>query len=103
MTVLSSATADAIAAQIVECETLLAAAMLSYAEGVASSKKSYKFDSTEGMQAVVKHSLKDQRDNIEWLEKTIAYLQRRLAGGLNVNLNVRRKQGVGLRRRGYPW
>jgi len=103
MTVLSSSKAAAIAAQIVEYEALLVLAKASYAEGLASSKKSYRLDTTEGSQSVTKFSLREQWDNIESIERAIEHMQRRLAGGLNVNMNVRRKQHDGMRGRSHSW
>ena len=93
MTVISAALRASLEAKIVQLEALLEKAYTAYEASLDSGKKSFKFDSGEGMQAVVKWTAKEHRDNIEYLESRIARLERRLNGGLIVNLNVRRKLG----------
>jgi len=97
MTVLSAAKRAAIEARITQYETLLEAAYDALEESVSDSKKSYKLDTGEGMQMAVKRSLAEQTKTIRYLEACIAQMTRRLEGGLNANMNVRRKQGGGFR------
>jgi hypothetical protein len=99
MTVLSAAKRQELLAKKATLEDLLEEAYDSYSASISSQNKSYKFDSGEGMQSAVLRDLKEQRESIEWLEARIDYITRRLEGKLNVNLNVRRKQGRGLGRR----
>lgn len=106
MTVLSAAKRTSITAKITLLEARLDDAYDTLEAALAplnKGNKSYKFDSAEGMQAVVKRDYKEIWDLIEVLEAQIDHLERRLIGALNVNINVRRKSRYRGRLRGYPW
>jgi len=93
MTVLSSARRTAITAKIILLEARLDDAYDVLEAALSSADKSYKFDSTEGMQAAVKRDYKEIWDIIGTLEAQIDHLDRRLNGKLNWSANVRRKRG----------
>ena len=99
MTVLSSATRTALLAQKAIYVALLATAYEGFEAGLATANKSYKLDTAEGLQTATKRSFAEQQKSIDWLESRIEFIDRRLNGGLVVDVVVRRKQGRG--DRGY--
>lgn len=103
MTVLSSAQRTALLAKKAKLEARLDDAYDALEAALQTANKSYKLDTAEGMQAVVKRDYKEIFDLIDVLEAHIDHIDRRLNGKLNMNLNVRRKDGYRGRRRGYGW
>jgi len=93
MTVMSSATRTALLAKKTLLEGLLEDAYSAYEAALATATKSYKLDTGEGMQTVIKRDYKEMTNTIEHLEARIDHITRRLTGKLNMNLNVRRKRG----------
>lgn len=102
MTVLSADKRAELEAKKTKLEALYDKAYASYEAALESSAQSYRFDSGEGSQSVTKRSLKELTDTMEHLEAQIDHIDRRLNGKLVVNLDMRRKEGTGFRRRfGY--
>jgi hypothetical protein len=100
MTVLSASVRQKLLEQKARLEALLDEAYDTFETSITSVNKSYKFDSGEGMQSATLKDSEEIQKQIDWIEARLDFVCRRLEGKLNVNINVRRKQGRASRRYG---
>lgn len=100
MSCLTSTQRTAIEEEIEQKQAQLELANTTYSSLLVKVNKEYRFNSNEGWQQAVKRDLKELRDEIEWLEKSIDSLFRKLRGQSLVNMTLRRRRSV-LRRYGY--
>jgi hypothetical protein len=91
MTCLSAAERAAIEAEIEQKQAQLVLANETYSKLLVKVNKEYKFNSNEGQQWATKRDLKELENTIEWLERSIDSLMRRIRGQSLVNMNLRRK------------
>lgn len=93
MAVMSSATRTALLEKKEALETRIENAWTALDSAVAQRSKRYTFDSMEGSQSETFKSVEEWTELIEYLERQLDYIDRRLNGRIVMNMRNRRKQG----------